>query len=104
MSLHDQALDASARSVELIAVLREDSYRAMQARGNTVEPWNFYHHNLVLPTTSSPKSKSNDGAQTNILCAQDALTYLDQVKVQFHDQADVYNRFLDIMKDFKSQA
>ncbi|KAL2754998.1 hypothetical protein ACRALDRAFT_2042819 [Sodiomyces alcalophilus JCM 7366] len=34
----------------------------------------------------------------------DALTYLDQVKVQFHDQADVYNRFLDIMKDFKSQA
>ncbi|KAG5993972.1 hypothetical protein E4U54_003222 [Claviceps lovelessii] len=35
---------------------------------------------------------------------QDALTYLDQVKVQFHDQPDVYNRFLDIMKDFKSQA
>lgn len=34
----------------------------------------------------------------------DALTYLDQVKVQFHDQADVYNKFLDIMKDFKSQA
>ncbi|TEA22469.1 Paired amphipathic helix protein pst1 [Colletotrichum sidae] len=34
----------------------------------------------------------------------DALTYLDQVKVQFHEQADVYNRFLDIMKDFKSQA
>ncbi|EHK39794.1 hypothetical protein TRIATDRAFT_254023 [Trichoderma atroviride IMI 206040] len=34
----------------------------------------------------------------------DALTYLDQVKVQFHDQPDVYNRFLDIMKDFKSQA
>ena len=35
---------------------------------------------------------------------QDALTYLDQVKVQFHDQPDVYNRFLDIMKDFKSQS
>ncbi|KEY68337.1 hypothetical protein S7711_01116 [Stachybotrys chartarum IBT 7711] len=34
----------------------------------------------------------------------DALTYLDQVKVQFQDQPDVYNRFLDIMKDFKSQA
>jgi paired amphipathic helix protein Sin3a len=34
----------------------------------------------------------------------DALTYLDQVKVQFHDQPDVYNRFLDIMKDFKSQS
>lgn len=35
---------------------------------------------------------------------QDALSYLDQVKVRFVDQADVYNRFLDIMKDFKSQA
>lgn len=34
----------------------------------------------------------------------DALSYLDQVKVQFADQPDVYNRFLDIMKDFKSQA
>jgi histone deacetylase complex regulatory component SIN3 len=35
---------------------------------------------------------------------QDALSYLDQVKVRFVDQPDVYNKFLDIMKDFKSQA
>ena len=34
----------------------------------------------------------------------DALSYLDQVKIRFQDQPDVYNRFLDIMKDFKSQA
>ena len=34
----------------------------------------------------------------------DALTYLDQVKVRFVHQPDVYNQFLDIMKDFKSQA
>lgn len=40
----------------------------------------------------------------DFLQLQDALTYLDQVKVQFHDQPDVYNRFLDIMKDFKSQS
>lgn len=33
----------------------------------------------------------------------DALGYLDRVKAQFLDQSDVYNRFLDIMKDFKSQ-
>jgi len=38
------------------------------------------------------------------MSVQDALSYLDQVKVQFADQPDVYNRFLDIMKDFKSQA
>lgn len=34
----------------------------------------------------------------------DALSYLDQVKVQFSEQPDVYNQFLDIMKDFKSGA
>jgi paired amphipathic helix protein Sin3a len=34
----------------------------------------------------------------------DALSYLDQVKVRFSEYPDVYNRFLDIMKDFKSQA
>ncbi|KAA1467807.1 hypothetical protein DENSPDRAFT_770847 [Dentipellis sp. KUC8613] len=33
----------------------------------------------------------------------DALSYLDAVKVQFSDRPDVYNQFLDIMKDFKSQ-
>ena len=39
-----------------------------------------------------------------LIVKQDALSYLDQVKVQFVEQPDVYNRFLDIMKDFKSQA
>ncbi|KZT66663.1 hypothetical protein DAEQUDRAFT_730074 [Daedalea quercina L-15889] len=33
----------------------------------------------------------------------DALTYLDSVKLKFQDNPEVYNRFLDIMKDFKSQ-
>jgi histone deacetylase complex regulatory component SIN3 len=42
--------------------------------------------------------------QLTLTNLQDALSYLDQVKVQFVDQPDVYNRFLDIMKDFKSQA
>ncbi|KAG1843781.1 paired amphipathic helix, partial [Suillus subalutaceus] len=37
------------------------------------------------------------------LSITDALGYLDAVKlVQFHDQPDVYNHFLDIMKNFKS--
>lgn len=32
------------------------------------------------------------------------MSYLDQVKVQFSGEPNVYNQFLDIMKDFKSQA
>ncbi|WFC96905.1 hypothetical protein MBRA1_003570 [Malassezia brasiliensis] len=44
------------------------------------------------------------GLMQATLNVRDALSYLDQVKVQFTDHPDVYNRFLDIMKDFKSQA
>lgn len=33
-----------------------------------------------------------------------ALGYLEKVKNRFGSQPAVYNNFLDIMKDFKSQA
>ncbi|KAF1946319.1 hypothetical protein EJ02DRAFT_249718 [Clathrospora elynae] len=49
-----------------------------------------------------PGAMSMGQGQQPIL--NDALSYLDQVKVQFADHPDVYNRFLDIMKDFKSGA
>uniref|UniRef100_A0A8C2BJ30 Paired amphipathic helix protein Sin3a n=1 Tax=Cyprinus carpio TaxID=7962 RepID=A0A8C2BJ30_CYPCA len=35
---------------------------------------------------------------------EDALSYLDQVKLQFGSHPQVYNDFLDIMKEFKSQS
>ncbi|EEC13644.1 sin3b, putative, partial [Ixodes scapularis] len=35
---------------------------------------------------------------------EDALSYLDQVKFRFGNQPQVYNDFLDIMKEFKSQS
>ncbi|XP_036205392.1 paired amphipathic helix protein Sin3a isoform X8 [Myotis myotis] len=38
------------------------------------------------------------------LKVEDALSYLDQVKLQFGSQPQVYNDFLDIMKEFKSQS
>ena len=38
-----------------------------------------------------------------IVQVEDALSYLDQVKLQFGNQPQVYNDFLDIMKEFKSQ-
>ena len=41
-----------------------------------------------------------DQATLNV---RDALLYLDQVKVQFTDHPDVYNRFLDIMKDVRAR-
>lgn len=37
------------------------------------------------------------------LNVNDALGYLDEVKNKFQNNPDVYNHFLEIMKDFKSQ-
>lgn len=34
----------------------------------------------------------------------DALSYLDQVRQQFSDNPDVYNDFLEVMKEFKSHT
>ncbi|GAA5803581.1 hypothetical protein HPULCUR_009064 [Helicostylum pulchrum] len=58
-------------------------------------------------TSSQPSSTITASVAANgyrPLNVKDALTYLDQVKVKFADQPEVYNRFLDIMKEFKSQA
>lgn len=53
-----------------------------------------------LPSdTPAPQSPGN-----RPLNVKDALSYLEMVKVKFQDKPDVYNHFLDIMKDFKSQA
>ena len=58
------------------------------------------------PTSTTPgliPSASAAATSYRPLNVKDALTYLDQVKVQFQERPDVYNKFLDIMKDFKSQ-
>jgi paired amphipathic helix protein Sin3a len=34
----------------------------------------------------------------------DAFAYLDRVKAEFTEQPDVYNRFLQIMREFKANA
>ncbi|KAF2435797.1 hypothetical protein EJ08DRAFT_645479 [Tothia fuscella] len=63
--------------------------------------------NGTMQTASSAQGSATVGGippsqQQPIL--NDALSYLDQVKVQFAEHPDVYNKFLDIMKDFKSGA
>lgn len=57
--------------------------------------------------TSIPQGVMNRSSTSSAyrpLNVKDALSYLDQVKIQFYNQADVYNNFLDIMKDFKLQS
>lgn len=50
-----------------------------------------------------PPSLSLQGAYDH-MNAKDALSYLDQVRLQFPDHPDAYNEFLDMMKDLKSET
>ncbi|TBU34473.1 hypothetical protein BD311DRAFT_649726 [Dichomitus squalens] len=53
---------------------------------------------------SNAAALAGPSTEARPLNVSDALGYLDAVKLQFQDQPDVYNHFLDIMKDFKSQV
>lgn len=53
---------------------------------------------------STPPHMPEQPAQFHRLKVEDALSYLDQVKFKFGNQPQVYNDFLDIMKEFKSQS
>ncbi|XP_020279862.1 paired amphipathic helix protein Sin3b isoform X2 [Pseudomyrmex gracilis] len=67
------------------------------------------HSGNVTPLASTPPggptlSGGSGSQQFQRLKVEDALSYLDQVKYKFSDQPQVYNDFLDIMKEFKSQS
>ncbi|RDA91533.1 hypothetical protein CP533_4355 [Ophiocordyceps camponoti-saundersi (nom. inval.)] len=81
---------------------QQESQRASKQTGSMVGGLTPGGHQIPGGITQGQQPILNHQRLT--VAAQDALTYLDQVKVQFHEQPDVYNRFLDIMKDFKSQA
>ncbi|KAF8634812.1 hypothetical protein AX17_004064 [Amanita inopinata Kibby_2008] len=52
------------------------------------------------PSPVDPQTYTHPDRPLNVT---DALSYLDAVKMQFQDQPDVYNHFLDIMKEFKNE-
>ncbi|KFB39741.1 hypothetical protein ZHAS_00007434 [Anopheles sinensis] len=54
--------------------------------------------------SQGPPQSVQGQAQLQRLKVEDALSYLDQVKFRFGNQPQVYNDFLDIMKEFKSQS
>lgn len=60
------------------------------------------------PTTAPSSAPQGPQQQSPSSCqrlkVEDALSYLDQVKYKFGNKPQVYNDFLDIMKEFKSQS
>jgi paired amphipathic helix protein Sin3a len=57
---------------------------------------------MMQQQQQQPNSNNNNG-QWRELRVEDALNYLDHVKMEFKDRPKVYNQFLAIMKNFKSQ-
>ncbi|KAM0754468.1 hypothetical protein T439DRAFT_345411 [Meredithblackwellia eburnea MCA 4105] len=58
----------------------------------------------VTPTPAPAPAPATGNHPFRPLNVKDALSYLDRVKVTFNDQSEVYDRFLTIMKEFKSQG
>ncbi|KAJ2723071.1 hypothetical protein GGI07_002898 [Coemansia sp. Benny D115] len=58
----------------------------------------------VAATAEQRPPAADAGVSARPLNVSDALSYLDLVKSRFHDRPEVYNQFLEIMKEFKSHA
>lgn len=54
-----------------------------------------------LESEGSAPRKSSSYKELKV---EDALLYLDQVKLEFSDKPHIYNEFLEIMKNFKAQS
>lgn len=95
------------------------SYSAMPAaaaphsgKPQAIQPLSVGGHNPMRnkgasPPTAPPQSsqqQQSPGSNFQRLKVEDALHYLDQVKFKFGNKPQVYNDFLDIMKEFKSQS
>jgi len=58
-------------------------------------------HPAAAPPQQPPAAPVDRGMRE--LRVEDALLYLDHVKMEFKDRPQIYNQFLAIMKNFKSQ-
>lgn len=57
---------------------------------------------LSREQSGTPVSETSNSTTSSRINKNDALNYLDQVKTQFQGQPEVYNKFLEIMKEFKA--
>ncbi|KAK8749334.1 hypothetical protein OTU49_015800, partial [Cherax quadricarinatus] len=62
------------------------------------------HPTAAVAAAAAAAGATQGSGQFQRLKVEDALSYLDQVKLRFGKQPQVYNDFLDIMKEFKSQS
>jgi len=73
------------------------SYVTMNVQSTGLDP----QLAMLSQTATTPTMGDNAARPLNVT---DALTYLDLVKNRFRERPEVYNQFLDIMKEFKGQT
>lgn len=57
----------------------------------------------TTPTsTSSNVTSTGSTSTTQSMQLNDAFAYLDRVRAEFADQPEIYNKFLQVMREFKS--
>ncbi|KAJ2028516.1 hypothetical protein IWW57_002114, partial [Coemansia sp. S610] len=87
----------SVRPSSVVAGPLAASAQPVAANGTAVAP-------VAAAETPSEPARPQVDASGRQLNVSDALSYLDLVKSQFQDRPEVYNQFLEIMKEFKSHA
>jgi len=93
------AQDPLSTSEPIPPVMRE-----LETPSTAVDDVPMSHEPPPVQEGSNPVDPQAYASLDRPLNVTDALSYLDAVKVQFQDQPDVYNRFLDIMKEFKNEV
>ena len=84
----------------------EKSFSQVYSLVRSIDIVNQIFGNFCLQSSEQRAAQHGMAAATTHprLKVEDALGYLDQVKIIFAHKAKVYNDFLDIMKEFKSQS
>lgn len=91
------------------AAVTTDEPQRSESVGLLMQPIPMTGIETPTPAALSPQlerplaSAAPHGQTEKQLNVADALGYLDSVKMKFQDRPEVYNMFLDIMKEFKSQ-
>ena len=108
--LPDSAVESTTTSSQSLTSLDSDPSILIHA---LAPPGTLDMNRTPKPSTPRPQTDDSSTGSSGQrpspemgrpLNVTDALSYLDAVRNQFHAKAEVYNQFLDIMKDFKSQV
>ena len=106
LCLEETASGKSAITGHLSSHLEEISLASLPTNKDPESHSGLYHGSGSSESQEESMDETDEklNASSRKPVLRDALSYMDQVKLAFHDRPSKYHRFLDIMKDFESAA